>query len=178
MYKYILTTLCSILCAGLLILTVFFSSLPSNPMNLALKRPKAFLALVPEGWAFFTRSPREAQILIYACQGNKLTLLEHRHSSYRNLLGLNRRVTKLFGELQFIKRQIKDYQYADTKFNYQSGKIQGVPGHVVEVKNQMDYPILMGQYVVVYQKAIPWSWYRSNENIDMPAKIIKLNITK
>ncbi len=156
---------------------VFFYTVRENPVKLNINLENKLFTFVPQGWAFFTRNPREAQIVIYKKNSdNRFEEISQRHSSYQNIFGLNRTASKVMSELQFVKRQINDSLYKNTMWSYQRGLYSKVAMNAIPVQNQMKDPILCGEYVVVYQKAIPWAWSRSLNRIKMPAKIIRLNI--
>ena len=37
-------------------------------------------------------------------------------------------------------------------------------------------PLLCGEYLLVFQKPVPWAWSKSLKKIEMPAKIIRFKI--
>ena len=177
--KYTIVYLLSIFVTVIFISGLFFNSVTDNPIKLKLNLDNKIYTFVPQGWAFFTRSPTEAQITIYEKDNdNKFKLMKHRHSELVNFFGLDRKVSKMFGELQLIKMNIRPNLYYNTTWNYQNNKFSQIPREVNIVKNDMQNPILCGEYLVVYQKAIPWAWYTSTTKIVMPAKIIRLKIIK
>jgi antimicrobial peptide system SdpA family protein len=176
-YSYILTfsfcfSFCLFFVSGL-----FFYTMPDNPVKLNVNLDNNLFTFVPQGWAFFTRNPREAQIVIYKRNNmNQFEEINQRHSSFHNFFGLNRRASKIFSELQFIKSKINDTLYENSQWNYQENLRSKIPNRVINVRNQMINPILCGEYIVVYQKFVPWAWTKSLNKIQMPAKIIRLNI--
>lgn len=132
---------------------------------------------MPQGWAFFTRDPREAQIVLYK-KNNKgeLVEVEQRHSSFSNFFGLNRKADKIMFEVALIKEKLKDSQFQNTKWNYQQKIFSKLPNKTYKVKNRLLYHNLKGQYIIIFQKPVPWAWSKSIDKIKMPAKIISLNI--
>lgn len=156
---------------------VFLYTVRENPIKLNINLENKLFTFVPQGWAFFTRNPREAQIIIYQKKSdNRFEEISQRHSSYHNIFGLKRTASKVMSELQFVKRKINDSLYQNTMWSYQRELYSKVSLESITVQNQIKDPILCGEYLVVYQKAVPWAWSRSLDRIKMPAKIIRLNI--
>lgn len=175
--SYFLTfAICSIF-TFVFISGVFLYTVQENPIKLNINLENKLFTFVPQGWAFFTRNPREAQIVIYQKNtDNTFEEISQRHSSYKNLFGLKRRASKIMSELQFIKREINDSLYQNTMWSYQEKLYTKLPLSLISVQNQMKDQVLCGEYIVIYQKAVPWAWSRSLHTIKMPAKIIRLNI--
>lgn len=173
---YLTFAVCSIF-TFVFIAGVFLYTVHENPIKLNINLENKLFTFVPQGWAFFTRNPREAQIVIYQkTADNRFEEISQRHSSHNNLFGLKRKASKILSELQFIKREINDSLYQNTMWSYQEKIYSKVPLEVVSVQNQMEDQILCGEYIVIYQKTVPWAWSRSLYRIKMPTKIIRLNI--
>ncbi len=133
---------------------------------------------MPQGWGFFTKSPREEQIVIYKYDDNinRYKLISQRHTSPQNLFGINRRASKIFQEFNM---SIENYKYKipylDTVFNYQNTyHIENFNFKKILVKNPVQDPILCGNYVIVYQKTIPWAWSRKIKSSKYPCKFLKI----
>lgn len=170
--------LCALFCAAVASVA-FINALPLNPARLQLSFVKETFTLIPQGWAFFTRSPREAQVLLYAASPEapgRLTPVKHQHAAAYNAFGLNRRSTQIMSELQMIKSKLADSLFITTNWNYQRGLYGPIPDKAVEVENIMGSQLLCGEYVLVFQEVIPWAWASSMDKIKMPAKAIKLNV--
>ncbi|VAW14377.1 hypothetical protein MNBD_BACTEROID03-708 [hydrothermal vent metagenome] len=137
------------------------------------------MRFVPQGWAFFTRSPREAQVILYEFHDDdSLIKYPQKHSSYKNIFGLDRKISKVLTEIQALKFQIPDTLYTNYQWNYQTTEHSKLkrPLNVCKVKNGIYQPILCGDYLLVFQKPIPWAWSKSINKLKMPAKIIHLRI--
>ena len=151
------------------------SSVEHNPVKVFHNYKREVFSLVPQGWAFFTRSPREAQISVYqiATDGS-LTPLNHHH--HQNYLGLNRDATRLISELGVVKSNLADSLWVNTTWNYQSELYGSLPETTVTVTNPVKNAQLCGELLVVLQPPVPWAWSKSIDQIKMPAKAIRLNI--
>lgn len=175
-YRYTLVFSITILLGALIFSQVLFSSLPFNPTRATINLQKTIFSVLPQGWAFFTRSPREAQVILYSITDTGLELVSHRHSSHENFFGLSRRSTTILSELQYFKETIADNHYIDTEWNYQCHIYGIIPDNEVSVKNIFKNPLLCGRYLLVLQEQVPWAWLNSMENIKMPAKALSINI--
>ena len=80
--------------------------------------------------------------------------------------------------MQLLKLKIADSLYTDLKWNYQANQYAKMPLEKFEFKNEIFDPILLGDFIVVYQKTIPWAWSGSITEIEMPSKVIRISIKK
>lgn len=159
------------------IFCVFVSSVPLNPISIKYQKIKEFSSLVPQGWAFFTRSPREAQILVYKI--NKDTQLELeiiRHSQPENVFGLNRVQSFKMNELQLIVSKLDRNLFLNTSWNYMNNLHGILPKKVNVVQHVFKHSRLINkEIVIIIQDIVPWAW-KKNKNLMMPAKAIRLKI--
>ena len=161
-----------------LIVNIFLITIKGNPIEITNAVDSRVFNLIPQGWAFFTRDPREAQITIYKIENDSiLTPYPQRHSSFTNLFGLKRTSSKILTELQLLKLKTTDSLYSNLKWNYQANQYSKIPSEEFEYKNEIFNPILLGNFIVVYQKPVPWAWSKSIEKIKMPSKVIRFKIT-
>lgn len=175
--NYIIYLVTSLVFSTWLIINIFLITVKGNPIEITNEVDSRVFNFIPQGWAFFTRDPREAQITIYKIE-NDTILNPHpqRHSSFTNLFGLKRTSSKLLTELQLLKLKTVDSLYSDAKWNYQNNKFEKISTNTFAFKNEIYDPILLGDFVVVYQKPVPWAWSKSIKEIKMPAKIIRFKL--
>jgi antimicrobial peptide system SdpA family protein len=175
-YKYSFFFLFGLFCVVVLLFTIFISSIQFNPIQNKYNHKRIVFSLTPQGWAFFTRNPREAQTLIYEIKKDKLVLLNHKHSSIYNWIGLNRKSSVIMSEMQIIRSKLADSIFINSEWNYQINKTGNFPKKNTLVKNEIFNPILCGEYVLVFQKPIAWAYSKSLKNISMPAKVARIKI--
>jgi antimicrobial peptide system SdpA family protein len=174
-YKFILTYLLLSFISILLIFFIVASSLPYNSMDSNFGS-KLYFNYLPQGWGFFTRSPREAQIQFFYQKDNNWLKMEQNHASYKNIFGAKKGATKLMMEMQNVFIKIKEDKFINTKSDIQASKLVDIPVESNEVSNDFDNPILCGEYLIVCQELVPWAWAKSNKSILMPSKVAKVNI--
>jgi antimicrobial peptide system SdpA family protein len=138
-------------------------------------------SVLPQGWAFFTRNPRESQVLLYRIKNNNIYRLNQRHSSFDNVCGLKRNCTKLFSEVQLIQTKIPDSIYSSIQFNYlymndKEFNIDNMGLNKIDLKNDFKFPILKGEYLLVFQEIIPWAWLSNSKHLRMNSKAVILNV--
>lgn len=175
-YSYSFVFLLGLMWMGVFIITVFFTSIQFNPIQNKLDSKRIVYSVVPQGWAFFTRSPREAQVLLYEIKDNKLIKLNHLHSSINNLIGLNRRSSVYMSEIQLARAELSNNLFSNTKWNYQNNALGYIPEKTYTVKNKVNNPLLCGEYLLVLQQPIPWAWSSHIKTMEMPAKIIRIKL--
>lgn len=176
-YRYILVFTIGMVLLTIGIFQILFVSLPLNPVQAHIKSQRVFQALAPQGWAFFTRSAREAQVVLYAVQDDStLVPVPHQHARATNLMGLRRTSTRMLLELQTLKQQLPDELFRNTTWNYQADVYGDVPDTMYTVKPVLLDPVLCGNYVLVLQEHVPWAWSSNLHTIRMPAKVIKFHV--
>jgi len=177
--NYIIYLFTSLVVSFWLIINAFLITVKGNPIEITNAVDYRVFNFIPQGWAFFTRDPREAQIVIYKIENDSiLKPYPQRHSSFTNLFGLKRTSSKILTELQLLKLKTSDSLYSDVKWNYQINKFSKFRLKSFGYKNEIFEPILLGDFIVVYQKPVPWAWSKSIERIEMPSKIIRYKIHK
>lgn len=176
-YSYTVVYTISLCSCILLVSIVYIVSMQENPVVLTSKNDSKIITFLPQGWAFFTRNPREAQIIIYELKNGQIYEIPQKHSSYKNLLGINRKASKILSELQIILLEnVKKEDYVDLQWNYQANVYDAIPTKTIHCKNKMNNPLLCNQYLVIFQKPVPWAWSKSLDKIKMSAKGIIINV--
>jgi len=158
-YKLIGLFLGLIFSWGLLIINVISVTLPNNPFRLIFGNSKIYTALVPEGWGFFTKNPRDPVVFTFIWENGKWVRYEkENNSSMANLAGLKRdaRYNGVVFESFFKQLQPKDWSA------HQNVDVNGVINQPLKpkvVKLATDYPDFCGKSLLFVQtKVIPWAW--------------------
>lgn len=153
-----------------------FSSLPYNSLNMQVysKRAALYRRFFPEGFSFFTRNPREPQIVLYSMD---LESIIKPNNSVDYLLGFDRSGRALSIELGTIWNVVHDQKWFDC-YTLTPGCFNNTLLPVYEVENKSSPPMLCGEYYLTLSEPIPWAWAVSfrEKNRRMPAKIMKLRI--
>ena len=133
--------------------------------------------LIPQGWAFFTKNPRDPQVFIYQVDtiDDSIKLENLRNTQLKYLFGIDRSNRKISSKLSKI------LQGVDSEFFYTSKKsvedsIKNDYCSIFKVKVSVKKPILCGLYCLQIKKPKPWSWLRIDTNIITESSIILLNL--
>ena len=165
------------------ILTIFWTiimayitlaAVPLNPISMNFENKMNILSVVPEGWGFFTRNPREPALYMYyrKSPNSGYTLLNSPLSSPENGFGISRRMRKINIELFAILSTVKDS-------SWQRGNENAIDlscDSTLSVKGIFDNSTLRGTFLLIKQERLPWAWARQRQQIIMPYKKIILDI--
>lgn len=153
-----------------------YPALPYSSVRLPGANAVNRLVLAPQGWAFFTRSPREARQLAYGRgrEGWK-NATKGPHAQLRNALGLDRGSRAQGVEIALLMSAAG------------AGEWQGCEGAVLgcldtvprgpAVRNGSPNPSLCGTVAIVNRPPVPWAWVRSPEPVEMPSRILPLEVS-
>jgi antimicrobial peptide system SdpA family protein len=147
------------------------SSLEFNPLSISQKKSKMIFTLVPQGWGFFTRDPREAQTLIYTKTSGGFELVNKSASEPEYLFGLSRMSRRKNIEFGYVFSQIPDSLWVDHSDIVICDSLR--PYHI---KNAYLNPVCRGEFVVVSKDPIPWAWSKSYYSVEMPFKCCKIYV--
>lgn len=143
----------------------------TNPLALPLERTlkPLLVTLLPQGWAFFTKSPRDVNFFIYRPRTSGWS------SAYagplarpRNAFGLNRLSRAQGVEFGLLTRELKGASWRPCTVS-PKGCLSRY-GPPVRVRNPSPQPLLCGTYGFVEQRPVPWAWARSRGEFDMPSR--------
>ena len=159
------------------IFIVFINSIGYNLLTFNTKWSFELQFLFPQGWSFFTKDPREEQTIIYKQENNKLEELNLKNGATSSWLGITRYNRIMLIELIQITNQVDSSKWSNinSKENF---KIFTDTTTAIEVINFVNNAQLEGNFIIIKQKPIPWSWRANRNNLFMPAKGIKLKLKK
>ncbi len=136
--------------------------------------------LLPQGWGFFTRDPREARIIPFGLdtEGEWTELGLGPHSRARWLFGLDRRSRAQGLEIGTLFGAVPDDAWVDCD----SGPTSMEPracldaASPLQVDNPSPIPSLCGQIGLVRREPVPWAWRGAADQIEMPAQVLRLDV--
>jgi antimicrobial peptide system SdpA family protein len=164
-----------------IIISITNNTIGFNPLTEKLEAKKIVFSFLPQGWAFFTRNPREGQAILYSIKKKSIFNTDFQHNNYNFCFGLNRGCNKIYTELSFINSDIPDSLFSKISWNYQSLLKQKINIRNLKVFNTtspLKQSSLNGEYLLIIQKPIPWAWSKNINSIKMPAQAIIINIKK
>jgi len=156
-------------------LLVVHASLPVNPIQLP-GVPEHEIALVaPEGWKFFTRNPQEDQTLPFRrSNGEWISASENPNSRADNLFGIDRAGRAQGFELSALLARIgeKAWTPCDGPYSACLKQAESRPVHMT-----FRGATLCGEIGIVARPPIPWAWSRSSVQPQMPARVVRVEVT-
>lgn len=139
---------------------VFASALNNEIIFTDRSLKKTVTTILPQGWGFFTKDPREQTYELY-CIKNNVEKLTIKNSSSDNLFGLSRKSRYIaFESSAIIGKIINSKSWQDTAGIYDNF----IPKGFTEIpynKNLMYFP--KGYYIAIRFFPIPWAWHGKNQ---------------
>lgn len=159
-----------------LALYAVYPALPYNPAEIPLAEAGTPFIWLPQGWAFFTRDPREPRMLVYAQENHTWRSgLIGPHASPRNLFGMNRASKAQGVEIGGLFTAVKDSAWTACEDDVPTC-LDAVPV-TTTVTNIAPRPTLCGTVGLARQKPVPWAWSKSRDEIIMPSEILKIEVS-
>lgn len=153
------------------------SQMPTNALELPGEgqlRP-ALRVLLPQGWAFFTRSPREERYYTYRKEVDGWSVASlGPHSEAGNLFGLDRRSRAQGVELGLLHGVIPGGAWHKCA-EHPLRCLDGVTP--ISVSNRSPAPTLCGEIGIALQEPVPWAWSSARAELTMPSRVVRLEIS-
>lgn len=160
-------------------LYVAHSQMPPNALELPFEaqvRPLARI-LAPEGWNFFTRNPREERALPFMRHADGTWASAHAgpHAQARYAFGLNR-VSRAQGvEIGLLLGGIPSSAWEACQESISTCLASGGP--VMHLRNVSPAPTLCGDVGLALEEPLPWAWIESRDEVTMPSRVARLDVT-
>lgn len=157
---------------------VVHSQLPSNAIRLPGQEQSrlTITTLTPQGWAFFTKSPREPQIGVWRLAGASgwQDARLGPHSELWNVLGFDRRSRAQGLELGIMQTAVPQGKWTPCDGADVHACLARTPS-VVTIRNLAPNPIHCGSIGLVQREPLPWAW--AGSRTVMPATVARLEVT-
>ena len=143
--------------------------MPDNPLRLSRSTKDTLVLLVPQGWVFFTRDPREPVERVYRRTAGGYEELTRPNGIPQYAFGLERR-SRTFGvETAALITQIPRLAWTSCRGDVAACAAAAEPSRVVII-NPARAPMACGDIVITRGKPMPWAWSRGN-NVRSPFSI-------
>ena len=150
-------------------------ALPFNPIRLPFETSE-IRAWMPEGWAFFTRNPREEHIFLFSRRGNGkwTTAALGPNARPSNEFGLNR-ISRAQGvETALLMNRFPNSAYLECR-GLVASCLEGAQ-RLGTLKNPSPAPTLCGEIGIVMRKPVPWAWWASGQSVVMPSRFPRITV--
>lgn len=165
---------CLVLFWFLIIYNIFISSIPIPTSSSYIKQTTIF-NIIPQGWGFFTRDPREDEIIFYREDSisKQVSLYSKTNSSLEFYFGASRKNRFTGIEMDFIYKNVpkSSWKKGSTKeFKFDTSTPPDT------IKLNFNAQTLKGYYFVAKQERTPWAWGKNYKKIIMPYEYCKVYI--
>jgi antimicrobial peptide system SdpA family protein len=146
--------------------------LPASALELPGENKEAMARVFPQGWKFFTRDPRMAEPAPMRKVGDEWVPFGKPTDGAR-FFGANRESRTLWPELSWVLAPMVDSDWREC-----DGPI-GPCLDAAPVRTQaaaVPHPQLCGTIGVVSRKPVPWAWAKRSPAVNMPSKVLRLDI--
>ena len=159
---------------SVLVLYVLYAALPATVFGLPVNNPRVVRVLVPEGWAFFTKSPLSPDPTVYGFRdGGWYPLNAGPQASPASIMGLDRLDRSQGTELAIVMAQVPPRSWSSC----QQAPVTCLSRLPVEgsVTDTSTHRTVCGDVGLVVQQVLPWAW--RNLPAVMPSKVARVNVT-
>jgi|GEM_PF-1991706 len=142
------------------IVIVFISSLQISILSNALSPHFKYVvtSIFPESFAFFTKDPKDEQVVLYSVQNTKIDKINLKTNSLYNYFGFSRNSRRLVYEIGILAKKIPDSLWDDIEENdIKNIDFKDVSPFLIETDDHIQL-FEKGEYVFYYYKTIPWEW--------------------
>jgi len=131
---------------------------------------------LPEGWAFFTRNPRDDRYFVYrlAPDGSWIDTNLGPHNRPRNAFGLNRKSRAQGVEIGLLLVSIQDQEWTACRKS-PTACLATIPVSK-DFKDISPNPTLCGEMGVVMQPPVPWAWAGMQRPVTMPSRVSRVRV--
>lgn len=156
-----------------LVIFVACGSITEMPLSAGLTTRARLVSILPEGWAFFTRDPREASKSVYVRENGHW--VRHSQAQSRVWLGLKRDDRVEGAEIEKLMSLVPE-----SKHFHCDGSLDACLANpklpVARVVNPMRVRSLAGEVVIASAQPVPWAWSAARDQVFMPSDVVKLNV--
>ena len=158
---------------GIVAAYAFVNAVEDSPLVPSFRSRANITTMLPEGWAFFTRNPREPQWFAYSLSAKGWARVEQRHASSVNYFGFARRAPLQMMELGALISQSADTSWMS--FPADTDPLQ-VRAPALTVHNPSVRPILCGDVLVVEREPVPWAWSSTAASVRLGGRILRMSV--
>lgn len=154
---------------------VLHAALPATPFQLPFAGKRIIKTVMPEGWAFFTISPRSPDVVVYGAKpgGRWERITVNAHSASGSLFGLDRRNRSQGTEVALIANRVPPEHWIDCTREPLDCLSASIPNRTVA--NFANHRTMCGDIGMIMQEVLPWA-YR-DLNATMPSKVVRVTVT-
>jgi len=161
-------------CALLLVAYVLNAALPATAISLPGQDARLVRTFMPEGWAFFTKSPRSVspQVYQYQAAGTWRDITAGPIADVSDAMGLDRMSRSQGTEIAMIVRLVPEKAWTDCEQQPIACLSQATAA--MTLPNLSNHHSICGEVGLVAQEVLPWAW-RATPAV-MPSKVVRVRV--
>ena len=159
-----------------LIVVVLTASFKDHALEPSRRARMRVNVLVPEGWAFFTKTPFEPDDYLYRWNGNDhaLTPIELKNAEFRYILGLRKTPRLRSLEVGVLAGRAPRRAWRNCESGLTTCISRGeLP--VTDVPNIYFDPKFCGLYLIERRAPIHWAWRHMKSRVHLPSSLLLVN---
>ncbi|MFE7410246.1 SdpA family antimicrobial peptide system protein [Streptomyces laurentii] len=164
---------------AVIVLYVAQEQLPKNAITLPAQKEArhTVINMAPQGWAFFTKSPRDVEVVPYGNRSGRWQPLSMTpHSSPKNAFGLDRASRAQGVEIAMVLSAAKKADWHPCERDRESCLTKfGTPARTI--KNTSPEPSLCGTVGLLQERPTPWAWRDLVDDTHTPERVMVLRVT-
>lgn len=124
--------------------------------------------ILPQGWAFFTKSPRDVRVEMYSLMNSRKVLKAN--AVLENYFGIIRMPQRVSLEIANLVESIPDslWVYSNTT------DLDFSQGVIVERPVKFRSPVVNEEVVIINRYRLPWAWARFENTAKFPCVYVKV----
>lgn len=160
--------------ACLFVAYVLHAALPASPFRLPGPDTRIVRAIAPQGWAFFTKSPRSlsAEVFQYQADGSWRDVTAGPQSRPSDLMGLDRTGRSQGTEVAMVVAAAPEQAWRDC--DRAPTDCLSEATIALTVPNRSNHHSVCGDVGVVLQDVLPWAW--RDAPTTMPSKVLRVRV--
>jgi len=175
---YTFQLIVSIILCSIAVIYIALASIPYNPFSLSYSHKSSIFILAPQGWGFFTRDAREEETYLYKKVKNKWMPFDKSFSSSSYFFGASRMGRKVIFEESSVSEKLDDSLYW-VNAEYAGIDTDGFEkAKLLTIKNESVQPLIIGEFIMVRKRNVPWAWSSQYKSIVMPYKYVHFSSLK
>lgn len=161
---------------GILTAYVVHAAVPPNPLTLPGAKQLRVNSFVPEGWAFFTKTPRTPEVLVFQRRPDGTWQDVHApRLSEAGWLNLSRNDRAQGVEIGLLLHDVPNDAWVACETPV-LGCIAAAPVSRA-VRNVVPAPTICGAIGFAQRKRVPWSFRNTTTPEDMPSVVVRLDVS-
>lgn len=157
------------------------SQLPTNVLRLPGEASalSGLRTIAPQGWAFFTKSPRSAVFVPYQREaaGGWHSLAAGRLANLRSHIGFDRHVRVQGEEMALLIAGAPDKAWRTCGGTFAACLVKASTSTPLAKSNASPDPTVCGQVAILSTTAVPWAYRRLTGRRRRPTRVLRMDVS-